>query len=369
MQWVIFLQPNYISINISIDYTFIMPLFEFQLKRLLVLREGKWHHFPQRSDITLQFFKSSSDITITVIWKAVELLRVRDGSENVVSYLCRYPAIGLKSTDAFGALLKRCQFSFHEGSNQFEQCVEFLKENGMNVVDVPKALNPPNKTSDSLGKDYSQEALQFQCLDSQITSFKNVQLLNICLCQATQSSQIAHNHSTHNHSTHNHSNLSSICNSKYPIQLQYQQFQPYQLHHTHDAHGTCVQPTDENLHVHLHVPSGPTFESQLTEHQANVNLVSEFSTLFIPTVISPVQAKRLVEPNTYCPLSDISPPSQSLKKKKTVGRQKNKDTDLTKLSDVELQQKVREVLKDPTFIEFVKRLEKIICGSNSQKIR
>ncbi|ODV81049.1 uncharacterized protein CANTADRAFT_10181 [Suhomyces tanzawaensis NRRL Y-17324] len=106
-------------------------LYTFRVRKLSTFKsDGTWHHYPQRTDLSVHFFKLRMDsvITVSAMWKGTTLERVvLEPTVNVVSVIAKYPSIGYKQSDPYGKLLKRFQISFND-QDEYEKCYKCMQE-------------------------------------------------------------------------------------------------------------------------------------------------------------------------------------------------------------------------------------------------
>ncbi|CAI5758665.1 unnamed protein product [Candida verbasci] len=287
----------------------------FNINKFSIMKGDSWHHYPQRSELSINMVKAMVDFNVEVQWKGAILDKFMLNMDDkcVTTLLSRFPCIGLKQSDINGSILVRFQISLVNESD-FEKCCKFLQQE--------LKANVNNKLNDPISSQ------QFQNDNSQSSH------LHLPVTSPQQNILHPNSNQSQNYNNVNLDQLiqalSNATNSQSPTQQQSPFLQPelsYPLQS--QPRNTTISPNS------ISSPQG---------------MMSQTIT---PQSLSP---QAYLQPQ-YFPYYNQN---QKESQKQGIKIPLNDITDLKTLSDSQLRAIIRNQLKQPEFIELVKRLDKII---------
>ncbi|EGV63977.1 hypothetical protein PSN45_003945 [Yamadazyma tenuis] len=94
---------------------------------------NSWFHYPQRSALSVTFIQAKDYVTMFVYHRGSRLERVKlELGDANCCFVERYPSVGFKQTRDSGRVIKRFQVGFAKAS-EFKGCVEQIKKLGLNI--------------------------------------------------------------------------------------------------------------------------------------------------------------------------------------------------------------------------------------------
>lgn len=284
--------------------------YKHELRKFSLYKEdGTWIHFPQRSELLVQFFQLNhkDDVTITVLWRGTVLDKFTiQRQEYVFSVIAKYPSIGYKQTDAFGKVIKRFQYSFHD-IEMYHKCLHCL-----------------------------QVELKIPIVDMETKSRLSTQL-------------------------HNQSQTQQLSQSQYESHSQYEPSQPRNVtvqtpsqHERKSQYGPC-----QNAEPRFHIPdlSACIPPSSHFQHSAHSKHHWKYSP---PRILSQLNLPYSPMPSPSGYADPMTLPSPKVSTDQMQSTAEFTIEELLNLEDPKLKDLVREILKDKKFVEVVKKLDKII---------
>ncbi|KAI3403988.2 hypothetical protein KGF56_003255 [Candida oxycetoniae] len=105
----------------------------FKINKYSTFRQNTWVHFPQRTDLSINFLQKTDEIEVLIQWKGTNLDRhiLFLTAKVTTSILRKSPCIGVKQCDSLGKILFRFQISL-ENDAEFVKCSEMFENLKLN---------------------------------------------------------------------------------------------------------------------------------------------------------------------------------------------------------------------------------------------